>query len=343
MPLIFVADFTRMPPDTIYIPGITGPPPPLQDTLFDSFELNQQLLREANQHRLDSLVEHHRKEENSPQGNDGIFILVLIIFVALFVIRQVRAVERGKKGRYKSTPARGLRREIPCDEWLVKYNPYYNSLPPTMKERFVQRTLQFMQEKEFRFHSMVEEEYIPVLISGAAVQMTFGLPNYHMDYFPVIHIIRKEYILNVDQETYYGHVSKSGIYISWSSFLEGYSDYADSVNVGLHEMAHAVSYDLFLGEQDGHDTAFKERLKGFTKEGTVAFRAMKGGVDHILDEYALTNFDEFWAVSIETFFENPEEFQRTLPDLYQSLCVLLNQNPLKPEKIVDPELAGLAY
>ena len=37
-----------------------------------------------------------------------------------------------------------------------------------------------MQAKEFRFHSMVEEEYIPVLISGAAVQMTFGLRNYLM-------------------------------------------------------------------------------------------------------------------------------------------------------------------
>ncbi|HEV7780456.1 MAG TPA: zinc-dependent peptidase, partial [Chitinophagaceae bacterium] len=334
-----------MPPDTIYIPGVTGPPPPLQDTLVDSFELYQQQLRDANEYRLDSLVKQHLKEEasrESSSGNDGIFILLLMAFIGLFFVRLVRTTERGKRKQYKRDPVRQTNRVIPCDEWLAKYNPYYNSLSSMMKERFVERTLRFMQEKEFRFHSMVEEEYIPVLVSGAAVQMTFGLANYQMDYFPVIHIIRKEYVLNVDQETYYGHVSKSGIYISWSSFLEGYSDYADSVNVGLHEMAHAVSYDLFLGEQDRHDEAFMERLKGFTKIGTTVFRAMKGGADHILDEYALTNFDEFWAVSIETFFENPEEFQRTLPDLYQSLCVLLNQNPLKPEKIVDPELAGLA-
>lgn len=117
----------------------------------------------------------------------------------------------------------------------------------------------------------MEEEYIPVLISGAAVQMTFGLKNYMMDYFPKIHIIRKEYTLHVDKETYYGHVSHNGVYISWTHFLEGYDDYTDSINVGLHEMAHAVSYDLFLGETDLHDVKFKDRLNGYTKEGAKIY------------------------------------------------------------------------
>jgi Mlc titration factor MtfA (ptsG expression regulator) len=232
-------------------------------------------------------------------------------------------------------------RSVLYDNWLKKYNPYYNSLAAKEKERFLFRTIQFLQSKEFRFHSMVEEEYIPVLVSGAAVQMTFGLHNYLMDYFPVIHIIRKEYILNVDKETYYGHVSRNGIYISLSRFMEGYEDYSDCCNVGLHEMAHAISYDAFLGEEDQHDSEFKERLENFGAIGRPIFRAMRNGVVNMLDDYATTNFDEFWAVCIENFFEKPAKFKETMPDVYQSLVELLNQDPLQPGKIVNERAEDL--
>lgn len=192
-----------------------------------------------------------------------------------------------------------------------------------------------MQSKEFRFHSMVEEEYIPVLISGAAVQLTFGLRNYLMDDFDVIHVMRKEYVLNIDKETYYGHVSKNGIHTSWNRFLEGYSDYTDSVNVGLHEMAHALQVDAYFGMEDHHDRTFKERLQEFSEEGKPVFRAMHKGMSHLLDDYAMTNFDEFWAVSVETFFENPQEFKEKLPALYEEMRQLLSQDPLEPGRVLN--------
>jgi Mlc titration factor MtfA (ptsG expression regulator) len=175
-----------------------------------------------------------------------------------------------------------------------------------------------------------------VLISGAAVQLTFGLRNYLMDYFDVIHVMRKEYVLNSDKETYYGHVSRNGIHISWNRFREGYGDYTDSVNVGLHEMAHALQFDVYLGLEDHHDRGFKDRLSDFSEEGRPVFRAMRKGMSHLLDDYAMTNFDEFWAVSVETFFENPEEFREKLPALYQEMSVLLNQDPLYPGNVIDP-------
>ena len=37
---------------------------------------------------------------------------------------------------------------------------------------------------------------------------------------------------------------------------------------------------------------------------------------------------EFFAVAVEHFFEAPAEFHKELPDIYNHLCVLLNQNPL---------------
>jgi MtfA peptidase len=107
-------------------------------------------------------------------------------------------------------------------------------------------------------------------------------------------------------------------------------------------MAHAVSYNIFLGQQDRDDIAFRQRLQDFEGEGRPVFRAMRQVTSHLPDDYGATNFDEFWAVCVETFFENPAEFSRTMPDLYISIVELLNQDPLKPEKIIDRKLAGLA-
>ncbi|HEX4852152.1 MAG TPA: zinc-dependent peptidase, partial [Puia sp.] len=60
---------------------------------------------------------------------------------------------------------------------------------------------------------------------------------------------------------------------------------------------------------------------------------MKGGESTLLDNYAASSFEEFWAVSIETFFERPFPFREQLPEVYFGLCFLLNQDPLKPDKI----------
>ncbi len=336
-----------MPPDTSFIPGVTGPPPPV-DTLIDSISREDLLWQQSLQQHLDSLGEAYmRSKESAPPQfllpQWLIFLLVMVI-VFLLVLRPVLKERRETQtkvlrfNRKNEDKDKDQDQDQQYDHWLNRYNPYYSCLSIPQKKRFLHRVKQFMHSKEFRFHAMVEEEYIPVLISGAAVQLTFGLRNYLMDYFDVIHVMRREYVLNIDKETYYGHVSKNGIHISWNRFLEGYGDYTDSLNVGLHEMAHALQFDAYLGLEDHHDRGFKERLSDFSEEGRPVFRAMRKGMSHLLDDYAMTNFDEFWAVSVETFFENPSAFREKLPALYQEMSQLLNQDPLLPGNAID---AGL--
>ena len=43
-----------------------------------------------------------------------------------------------------------------------------------------------------------------------------------------------------------------------------------------------------------------------------------------------SNLHEFWAVSVEAFFENPKGLKENMPDLYEALCRVLNQDPLNP-------------
>ncbi|MFN8291122.1 MAG: zinc-dependent peptidase [Chitinophagaceae bacterium] len=337
-----------MPQDTIYLPGNVNLPAPLSDTAVrlirerDSAEWQFQM-----QSHFDSLeqavsreIDKERPSYPAPTGTLFFMVLGVLVLSAYFYIIRPAQAENKKRFKYRSPrPEEDPVREMQYDGWLKKYNPYYASLDAQQQKKFIYRVQKFMATKEFRFHSMVEEEYIPVLISGAAVQLTFGLRNYLLDYFDVIHVVRKEYILDIDKETYYGHVSKNGIYISWNRFLEGYSDYKDSVNVGLHEMAHALQFDAFLGMEDSNDRMIKERFNEFSEEGKPVFRSMRMGGSHLLDDYAMTNFDEFWAVSVETFFENPAEFKVKLPQLYNEIRLLLNQDPEVPGKIMDPELA----
>lgn len=285
-------------------------------------------------------------EQRSPTYPFPEWAVILFVFgmaalsAYLYIIRPVQRQKKSISDKYKrKSPEEKLIQDHQYDQWLGKYNPYYSSLSQPLKTKFLHRTQQFMQSKEFRFHSMEEEEYIPVLISASAVQLTFGLQNYLMDYFQIIHVIRKEYMLNIDKETYHGHVSKNGIHISWNRFLEGYRDYTDSENVGLHEMAHALSYDVYLGLEDRHDKNFKDRLNDFAEEAKIAFRSMRQNGNYLFDEYALSNFDEFWATSIEIFFEKPEEFKEKLPGLYQEISELLNQDPLSEHKVLDHGLS----
>ncbi|WP_431211698.1 zinc-dependent peptidase [Puia sp. P3] len=48
----------------------------------------------------------------------------------------------------------------------------------------------------------------------------------------------------------------------------------------------------------------------------------------MLGDYAATNYHEFWAVAVEVFFESPVAFRHEMPDLYEAMACVLNQDPL---------------
>jgi len=56
---------------------------------------------------------------------------------------------------------------------------------------------------------------------------------------------------------------------------------------------------------------------------------MQNGYKNLLGDYAGTNYHEFWAVSVEVFFENPVRLKHELPELYKAMTKVLNQNPLE--------------
>lgn len=289
-------------------------------------------------------------EEKRPQflfPQWGMFLFILLIAWAtayFYVIRPASAKRRKAKEIQSDNSADGVITEIKYDQWLGKHNPYYASLTVELKKRFIKRVMAFKESKEFRYHFMQPEEYIPVLISGAAVQLTFGLKHFLIEYFPIINVVKREYSYPGGHKIVEGHVQvdNRSINISWNNFIQDYEDYADSQNVGLHELAHAISFDFLYGFHENKHPHYEEGLKDYIQVAAPVFKELRQGKPHFLDDYGALNVEEFWAVSIETFFEKPVEFREKMPGLYGALCDLLNQDPLKNGKIIDRPLAGLA-
>jgi MtfA peptidase len=275
------------------------------------------------------------REEEDNGASSGALItcwIFVIVFGGYALINRLKKAHRVQlaKGAYNSN-----------FEWyhqeLNSYNYYYRELPRPMQEKFVQRTVSFMFHKRFDYIDLEAEERMPLLISAAAVQITFGLNKYQLNHFSNIFIYKQDYQYGLYNQPFMGHVSADGIHVSWNNFLKGYQNYTDADNVGIHEMAHALAYVNFMdgGDNEGSDTAFQERFRHFSSVARPIFNDMQQGNINMLSNYAATNYHEFWAVAVETFFEKAIEMKTAMPALYQALCSLLNQDPLLPGKLLN--------
>jgi Mlc titration factor MtfA (ptsG expression regulator) len=222
-------------------------------------------------------------------------------------------------------------RQDDYDSLLTRYNPYYKSLSSEGRDRFLNRVLQFIESKRFEYIDLEAEERMPLLISAAAIQLTYGLDHFHLDYFKTIYIIKDRYTYGLSATPFEGHVSQDGIYLSWTHFMDEFANYSDGQNVGLHEMAHALTYVNFT-VHEGRDAGFHDAFVNFSAIARPIYERMRAGEINLLNAYAATSYQEFWAVSVETFFERSSDFKNQLPNLYLALCTLLNQDPLTREK-----------
>ncbi len=212
-------------------------------------------------------------------------------------------------------------------EILNKRSAYYTTLNPFEKEKFTRRLKLFISRKTFNIHDNSGFKEMPVLLSAAAIQLSFGLENYLLQDFPVINIYPEEFLfVHPTIRFLEGNVSNSSINISWKHFLNGFQIPNDGQNVGLHEMAHAYYYqNLQCG--DCEDIQFRHTYYTFEQSGNKVFEQEKQPGYDLYSEYAMKNFQEFWAESVEIFFEKPVILQASYPDLYDAIHTLLNQDP----------------
>lgn len=265
-------------------------------------------------------------------------ILPLIIFFSVISLIMLSLTEFSDKivNLVKKKPIRFTSRnfsEYPhYHDILSRYFQYYNHLSYDGKVKFVGRLAKFIDSKDFvGMEKLKVSEEMKVLISASAIQLTFGLDKFLMDYFTTIKIYPRYFYSKLLNAELKGGVSEAGVLmLSWEDFLMGYRFPHDNYNLGLHEMAHVLKINVLKGEE--FDEEFSFYLDEWLNIGKVEFNRLQKKNRSLLREYGGTNKHEFFAVCVEHFFENPISFKEKLPDIFNHLCFLLNQDPMNESK-----------
>jgi Mlc titration factor MtfA (ptsG expression regulator) len=214
---------------------------------------------------------------------------------------------------------------------LHKYCYYYQSLKPQYKREFEKRVAIFIKSKRFvprQLNSVTEE--MKVMISATAIQLTFGLPKIYLSHFSKILVYPNEYYSTINKRYHKGEVNpRFGlIVLSWDNFVTGFQHKDDGINLGLHELAHALHLENRITNSE-FDFFDNEHWSTYEALGLHERQLMRDGASSFFRSYAATDEYEFFAVAIEAFFERSEAFKQQKPALYQSLAHLLKQDPLK--------------
>ncbi len=208
---------------------------------------------------------------------------------------------------------------------FTKRFPYFNTLSVEKKNIFLTRHKKFLRNKTFRIHDKNGFKEMPILISATAIQLSFGLEKYMLPHYKNIHIFPEEFIgLEPSIRFLEGNVSGDCINISWKHYLQGYENSTNGQNVGLHEMAHAYYCQNIICAED-RDKSFAASYDHFSTHGKSVFEIEKSSTQRLYTDYGLRNLHEFWAESVEVFFEKPAAMKEQYPELYTTMCQVLNQ------------------
>jgi MtfA peptidase len=210
---------------------------------------------------------------------------------------------------------------------LEKRYPYYTWLQPELREKFLERTRDFMRKKIFIIKNNEGFREMPVLVSAAAIQLTFGLSDYLLPFYRYIRIYPSEYFGDDFFKVLAGNVKNNIITVAWNQFLKGNDDLTDGSNVGLHEMSHALYFQKVVIDSN-YARIFCRNYDHLLTACKDAYQTEIAGGKNLYSAYADTDLQEFWAESVEIFFEKPNELYLQYPVVYEAMKTLLNQDPL---------------
>lgn len=261
----------------------------------------------------------------------GIFILIaLVIFAVYFVMKQ-----KGLKVNFKSNrniildPQEYAGEKDISNEMinfyhavLTKYLDFYRRLNKNDRKKFINRLHDLIEHMDFiGEQGQAVNLQVSIMCCAPLIQITFGLETYLFNSFHTIIVFPKQFFSQKHGRYVKGGVSRGdAIYFSYEDLVKGFNIPNDALNLGLHEMAHAIHIEYF-------DEEFELKFPQWEKIAEQELLDMRYQSNPILRNYAGQNKHELFAVCVETFFEQSLEMKEKQPKLYNAMCHLLNQRP----------------
>ena len=183
---------------------------------------------------------------------------------------------------------------------------------------------------------------IRVTIAAQAGLMLLGVPNFYFDNVKTILVFPNAFRrqtssgLVIDETYRAGEAWQGGpIVLSWQDTLKGGRNEDDGHNLVIHEFAHAL--DGLDGEMGGNvmfddpDASYRWS-RVVEREFKLLCQAKEAGTRTLLDHYGATNEAEFFAVSSETFFEQPRKLNEEHTELFELLSTYYKLDPRNWQK-----------
>lgn len=273
-------------------------------------------------------------------GNIILAVLLLGVFflVILFIKKIITTVLDGLEMIYALFTKRPVfihfyffRRNLSPEQHkiLEKEFVFYRRLSKKHKSYFRHRTATFIKYKKFEGkEGFVITEEVKVLISAMSTMLTFGFRNYRIPYIETFIVYPTDYYSMFSKTTNKGEFNArlKTLVLSWDNFLEGHRIEDDKLNLGIHELSHAIHFNCIKSDDINSilfvDT-FNELRNTLSSDETLKTKLVNS---EFIRSYAFTNDSELLAVIIETFIESPEVFRVLFPHIYDKVKQMLNFN-----------------
>lgn len=246
------------------------------------------------------------------------FLTILSVSVALFIWRKQTKKLSGKKSR--------VMLNLNDRFWLEHHIPFYRKLNKADRIVFEDRIGLFLSDiRVTDVEREMPEKETCFYVAASAVIAYWGLPYWNYGKLSEVLVYPENYHGNGEihrSGSYQGQVHHGGLMdstmiLSLRALKHGFSNSTDKKNVGVHEFAHLL--DKHDGEIDGlpYDMDMDDE-KLWMQLAEIEIEKIKKGKSD-LNPYAGTNYQEFFAVTVEYYKERPQLFEKKHPRLFALL------------------------
>jgi hypothetical protein len=178
----------------------------------------------------------------------------------------------------------------------------------------------FLAERRITGIGTEASEELKLLVAASAVTLSAGWPEYEWDQLAEVLL----YPGSFDRDYQFRSAELAGLAHPWGTLILSVPSLSrsfeipdDGYHVGLHEFAHLLDKEgvSFDGIPPGLDSKRTEEWIAVQRKEMELLREGRS----VLDPYGAENAAEFFAVSVEGFFERASDVERHHPELYRML------------------------
>lgn len=262
-----------------------------------------------------------------------LFILIFIVFngyrayVDYYAIKDYEERTASLKTEYETTPLTWQDYDEAfhhIHHFIHTKFEFYRYYTLEDQREFTYRVFHFIENKRIvGMEDLEMTDEIKILVSIPAIRLTFGLDHFHLPTLKTIGVYPTYFYNRMIRKDVKGITFETGVmYLSFEHLIDGNKTETDRINLGLHEMAHA--FKIYIDQNVSMYSILYDEMQEFNSHAEEMIELVRSGELSYFRNYAGVNSHEFFAVSIENFFEEAENFKLYMPETYHMLSNILN-------------------